>query len=102
VIRYEIGADHVGRITLDRPDAKNALTIEMRDGIVDAVRSARQDDNVRALLLTGAMLAALARRIGTPYPALVAYQERVRGRPSVQRAMTQEGLVKPQAEKVTT
>ena len=38
----------------------------------------------------------------SPYPALVAYQERVRGRPSVQRAMTQEGLVKPQAEKVTT
>jgi len=54
VIRYEIGADHVGRITLDRPDAKNALTIEMRDGIVDAVRTARQDDTVRALLITGA------------------------------------------------
>jgi 2-(1,2-epoxy-1,2-dihydrophenyl)acetyl-CoA isomerase len=54
VIRYEIGADHVGRITLDRPDAKNALTIEMRDGIVDAVRAARQDDDVRALLITGA------------------------------------------------
>lgn len=54
MIRYEIGADHVGRITLDRPDAKNALTIEMRDGIVDAVRAARQDDDVRALLITGA------------------------------------------------
>ena len=26
MIRYEIGADHVGRITLDRPEAKNALT----------------------------------------------------------------------------
>lgn len=54
MIRYEIGADHVGRITLDRPDAKNALTIEMRDGIVDAVRDARQNDAVRALLITGA------------------------------------------------
>jgi 2-(1,2-epoxy-1,2-dihydrophenyl)acetyl-CoA isomerase len=53
VIRYEVGADHVGTITLDRPDAKNALTIEMRDAIVDAVRSARADDDVRALLLTG-------------------------------------------------
>jgi 2-(1,2-epoxy-1,2-dihydrophenyl)acetyl-CoA isomerase len=53
-IRYEVGTDHVGRITLDRPEAKNALTIEMRDGIVDAVRSARADDDVRALLLTGA------------------------------------------------
>jgi len=53
MIRYEIGADHVGRIILDRPDAKNALTVEMRDAIVDAVRHARQSDDVRALLLTG-------------------------------------------------
>lgn len=53
-LRYEVGADHVGRITLDRPDAKNALTIEMRDDIVDAIRSARDDAEVRALLITGA------------------------------------------------
>jgi len=52
-IRYEVGTDHVGRITLDRPEAKNALTVEMRDAIVDAVRAARADDNVRALLVTG-------------------------------------------------
>jgi 2-(1,2-epoxy-1,2-dihydrophenyl)acetyl-CoA isomerase len=52
-VRYEVGADHVGRITLDRPEAKNALTVEMRDAIVDAVRAARADDNVRALLVTG-------------------------------------------------
>jgi 2-(1,2-epoxy-1,2-dihydrophenyl)acetyl-CoA isomerase len=52
-VRYEVGADHVGRITLDRPEAKNALTVEMRDAIVDAVRSARADDNTRALLITG-------------------------------------------------
>ena len=37
----------------------------------------------------------------SPYPAIVAYQERVRARPSVQRAMTEEGLIKPQAEKAT-
>jgi 2-(1,2-epoxy-1,2-dihydrophenyl)acetyl-CoA isomerase len=54
VIHYEVGSDHVGRITLDRPDAKNALTIEMRDAIVDAVRAARADDEVRAVLVTGA------------------------------------------------
>lgn len=53
MIRYEVGPDHVGRITLDRPDAKNALTIEMRDAILDAVRSARAEGDVRALLLTG-------------------------------------------------
>jgi 2-(1,2-epoxy-1,2-dihydrophenyl)acetyl-CoA isomerase len=53
VIRVETGADHVCRITLDRPEAKNALTIEMRDQIVDAVRAGRADPDVRALLITG-------------------------------------------------
>jgi len=54
VISYEVGGDGVGRITLDRPEAKNALTVEMRDAIVDTVRAARADDTVRALLITGA------------------------------------------------
>jgi 2-(1,2-epoxy-1,2-dihydrophenyl)acetyl-CoA isomerase len=54
VIRYDVGDDHVARITLDRPEAKNALTIEMRDDIVAAVRSARADPAVRALLVSGA------------------------------------------------
>lgn len=53
MIRYEVGGDRVGRITLDRPEARNALSIEMRDDLVDAVRSARADPGVRALLVTG-------------------------------------------------
>ena len=51
-LRVEI-ADGIGRIVLDRPDAKNALTAEMRDGITDAVRSFRTDPAVRAVLVTG-------------------------------------------------
>jgi 2-(1,2-epoxy-1,2-dihydrophenyl)acetyl-CoA isomerase len=43
----------VGHIVLDRPDAKNALTVQMRDGIVDAVRNFRADPQVRAVLITG-------------------------------------------------
>jgi 2-(1,2-epoxy-1,2-dihydrophenyl)acetyl-CoA isomerase len=43
----------IGRIVLDRPDAKNALTIQMRDGIVDAVRAFRNEAAVRAVLITG-------------------------------------------------
>jgi 2-(1,2-epoxy-1,2-dihydrophenyl)acetyl-CoA isomerase len=54
VIRFDVGDDHVARLTLDRPEAKNALTVEMRDDIVAAVRSARADSDVRALLITGA------------------------------------------------
>jgi 2-(1,2-epoxy-1,2-dihydrophenyl)acetyl-CoA isomerase len=53
MIRVTTGADQVFRITLDRPEAKNALTVEMRDEIVDTVRAARVDPDVRALLITG-------------------------------------------------
>ena len=52
-LRVETGADHICRITLDRPQAKNALTIEMRDGITEAVRAGRADPLVRAFLITG-------------------------------------------------
>ncbi|MEX2459265.1 MAG: enoyl-CoA hydratase-related protein [Actinomycetota bacterium] len=51
-VRYAV-ADGVGRITLDRPQAKNALTTEMRDELVRLVRDARSDAAVRALLVTG-------------------------------------------------
>jgi len=37
----------------------------------------------------------------SPFPKLVAYQERIRALPSVQRAMSEEGLIKPQAEKAS-
>jgi 2-(1,2-epoxy-1,2-dihydrophenyl)acetyl-CoA isomerase len=42
----------VRTITLDRPEAKHALTPEMRDTITDAVRSGRADPKVRAFLIT--------------------------------------------------
>jgi 2-(1,2-epoxy-1,2-dihydrophenyl)acetyl-CoA isomerase len=42
----------VRTITLDRPKAKHALTVEMRDQILDAVRSGRSDPAVRAFLIT--------------------------------------------------
>jgi len=51
-LRVERDPDGVGRIVLDRPDAKNALTIAMRDGIIDAVRDFRADPHVRAVLIT--------------------------------------------------
>lgn len=52
-LRVERDPDGVGRIVLDRPDAKNALTIAMRDGIVAAIREFRVDPLVRAVLITG-------------------------------------------------
>jgi 2-(1,2-epoxy-1,2-dihydrophenyl)acetyl-CoA isomerase len=53
VIRYDVGSDHVARLTLDRPETKNALTVAMREDIVTRVREARADPAVRAVLLTG-------------------------------------------------
>jgi 2-(1,2-epoxy-1,2-dihydrophenyl)acetyl-CoA isomerase len=53
MIRYHVGEDSVARLVLDRPEAKNALTPEMRDEIVARVRQVRADTDVRALLITG-------------------------------------------------
>lgn len=39
-------------ITLDRPEAKHALTPDMRDTITDALRAGRTDPGVRAFLIT--------------------------------------------------
>jgi len=47
-------AGGIQRILLDRPDAKNALTVEMRDAITTAVRTARADAAIRCVLITGA------------------------------------------------
>ncbi len=52
-LRIEKDTDGLGWIVLDRPAAKNALTVAMRDGIIDAVRDFRADPEVRAVLITG-------------------------------------------------
>jgi 2-(1,2-epoxy-1,2-dihydrophenyl)acetyl-CoA isomerase len=52
-LRLEKDRTGVGRIVLDRAEAKNALTPAMRDGITDAVREFRVDPDVRAVLITG-------------------------------------------------
>ncbi|HEV7526727.1 MAG TPA: enoyl-CoA hydratase/isomerase family protein, partial [Acidimicrobiia bacterium] len=52
-LRIERDTDGVGRIVLARPEAKNALTVGMRDGITDAIREFRADPQVRAVLVTG-------------------------------------------------
>src|SRR3954454_5726338 len=52
-LRTERDSHGVGHIILDRPEAKNALTVAMRDGIIDAVREFRADPKVRAVLITG-------------------------------------------------
>jgi enoyl-CoA hydratase/carnithine racemase len=53
VLRYEI-QDGVATITLNRPERRNAFTLEMLDLWVDALRDARGNDAVQVVVVTGA------------------------------------------------
>ena len=50
---YDI-EDNVLTITLNRPDRLNAFNNRMRDEIIDALDHADADDDVRAIIFTGA------------------------------------------------
>jgi enoyl-CoA hydratase/carnithine racemase len=52
-IKYEI-EDNILTITLNRPDKLNAYTFTMQSEMIDAFDRADQDDNVRAIIVTGA------------------------------------------------
>ena len=50
---YEV-SDGVATLTLNRPDQRNALNAELLTQLVEGVKAARDDDAVRAVVLTGA------------------------------------------------
>lgn len=52
-ITYSI-KDHVATITLNQPETRNALSLEMMDDIVMGIQEARLDDDVRVVVITGA------------------------------------------------
>jgi enoyl-CoA hydratase/carnithine racemase len=52
-LRYEV-SEAVATIVLDRPERKNAFTLEMVDAWAAALRSAAVDDGVRCVVVTGA------------------------------------------------
>jgi enoyl-CoA hydratase/carnithine racemase len=52
-IRYEV-EDHVLTITLNRPDRLNAFTPTMAAELIEALDQADADDDVRAVIVTGA------------------------------------------------
>ncbi|EID53607.1 enoyl-CoA hydratase-related protein [Saccharomonospora xinjiangensis] len=47
-------ADGVRTLTLNRPKAYNSLTVELKERLFTALRDAAEDDEVRAVVLTGA------------------------------------------------
>lgn len=48
------GDEHVALMTLNRPETLNALSAALREDICKAVSEAREDDEIRALVITGA------------------------------------------------
>ncbi|MFI6818495.1 enoyl-CoA hydratase-related protein [Nonomuraea sp. NPDC050328] len=52
MISYEV-SEHVATITLDRPEAMNSLTAEVKTALLEALGRAAADPEVRAVLLTG-------------------------------------------------
>jgi enoyl-CoA hydratase/carnithine racemase len=52
-VLYDV-ADGVARITINRPERRNAMSYGVMQGLRDAVASARADDAVRVVVLTGA------------------------------------------------
>jgi enoyl-CoA hydratase/carnithine racemase len=53
VVRYEV-ADGVATVTLNNPEKRNMLSGQMLAELVDAMKTARDADDVRAVVLTGA------------------------------------------------
>ena len=53
VVLYEV-AERVATVTLNRPEARNALNAEVRRALPEALRRAEGDDEVDVVILTGA------------------------------------------------
>jgi enoyl-CoA hydratase len=53
VVKYEV-ADGVATVTLDNPEKRNMLSAQMLVELVDAIKRVRDDDEARAVVLTGA------------------------------------------------
>ena len=53
MVSYEV-ADGVATVTLNNPEKRNMLSGQMLTELVDAMRTARDSDEVRAVVLTGA------------------------------------------------
>src|SRR4051794_33777051 len=51
-LRYEV-ADGILTLTLNRPEHLNAFTVQMADDLEHAFRRVNQDDDVRAVVVTG-------------------------------------------------
>lgn len=54
LIHFELEQDHIGLITLDRPQVRNALNWEMMERFALLIEQISKDDQVHVLIVTGA------------------------------------------------
>src|SRR6476646_4710528 len=52
-VRYEVDGA-VARVTIDRPERRNAMSFGVMQGLLDSMRRAGGDDGVHVVVLTGA------------------------------------------------
>jgi 2-(1,2-epoxy-1,2-dihydrophenyl)acetyl-CoA isomerase len=62
----------VATLTLNRPDALNSLTVELKEALLAALAGVREDDSVRAVVITGAGRAFCAGQDLREHTALLA------------------------------
>ena len=74
--------DHVGHVTLNRPDKRNALDIGMFDGLVAAAETLSREEDVRAVVLSGA---------GQAFCAGLDLQSMMSNPSEIERLLTKEG-----------
>jgi len=77
VLRIDRPADGVARVTLDRPDRRNALSIELRDALARQLTALGGDEEVRAIVLTGAGTAFCAGMDTTQFGGGEAHRRRL-------------------------
>lgn len=53
-IIYTVENKNIALITINRPEAMNALTIKTHDELREAIEAAEQDSNIRVIVITGA------------------------------------------------
>jgi enoyl-CoA hydratase len=52
-VNYRVAEDHCAVITIDRPEARNAVSPEVAQGIEAAIDAAEADDSIRVAVITG-------------------------------------------------
>ena len=54
ILLKKISASGIAYLTLNRPEAMNAINAAMRDALINTLKALASDDNVRAVVITGA------------------------------------------------